>query len=99
MPVLVALLSAPWAADGMTSQAQELNAPTPLAPAASAEPLLFIAIDREVSSHSAKIDDLFPIRLDAAVMDGDRIVLPAGLVGEGQAFTSVARAGWARRES
>lgn len=57
----------------------------PTASGVAATPIIVaIAIDRELSSHDAKIDDMFPIKLDEPLVIDNRLVLPAGLTGEGQ---------------
>lgn len=51
---------------------------------AEQEQAVVVAIDSELSSKSARIDDYFPVRLAEPVSEGGRVLLPAGLRGEGQ---------------
>ena len=55
------------------------------APVVAAAPIVVaIAVDRELSSHDVQIDDMFPIKIDEPLVIDNRVVLPAGLTGEGQ---------------
>lgn len=87
------LLGAPASAQVAVPDASRPSVPSRIA----AKTIVSIEIAATLDSRSSKIGDMFPVRLAEAVLDTDgKILLPAGISGEGEVIHS-ARSGMAGR--